>query len=96
MAQAHPELQILIADSAASHIDTLAILFLLCSICRMTEMDPDRVADALLAAPGWARVGITAPKECMRQAAAQELALTITRLFAGDITPDPDQLQLTL
>jgi len=62
----------------------------------MPEMNPDRVADALLAAPGWARVGITAPKESMRQAAAHELALTITRLFAGDTTTDPDQLQLTL
>jgi len=62
----------------------------------MTEMDPDRVADALLAAPGWARIGITAPKESVRQAAAQELARTVTRLFTGDSTPDPDQLQLTL
>lgn len=62
----------------------------------MPEMNPDRVADALLAAPGWARIGITAPKESMRQAAAHELALTITRLFAGDTTPDPDQLQPTL
>lgn len=62
----------------------------------MTKMDPDRVADALLAAPGWARIGITAPKESVRQAAAQELALAITRLFADNSTPDPDQLQLTL
>ncbi len=96
MAQAHPELQILIADSAASRLDTLAIMFSLCSISRMIEMDPDRVADALLAAPGWARIGITAPKESVRQAAAHELALTITRLFADDSTPDTDQLQLTL
>lgn len=59
-------------------------------------MDPARVADALLAAPGWARIGITAPKEAIRQAAAQELAITITRLFADDATPDPNQLQLTL
>lgn len=90
------QLQILIADSAASRIDTLAILFFLCSINEMTEMDPDRVADALLAAPGWARIGITAPKESVRQAAAQELALTITRLFADDSTPDRKQSQLTL
>jgi hypothetical protein len=62
----------------------------------MTEMNPDRVADALLVVPGWARIGITAPKESVRQAAAQELAFTITRLIADDATPDPDQLQLTL
>lgn len=63
----------------------------------MTRIDPDRVATALLQAPGWARLGITAPRETTREAAAQELALTITRLFDdGDASPDPDQLVLAL
>lgn len=64
----------------------------------MTSIDPDRVADALLAAPGWARVGIAAPTETIREAAAQELALSVTRLLADDAdrAPDPDQLVLAL
>jgi hypothetical protein len=63
----------------------------------MTRIDPERVADALLAAPGWARVGIAAPKESTREAAARELALTVAHCF-NDIpaSPDPDQLQLAL
>lgn len=64
----------------------------------MMTFDPDRVADALLAAPGWARVGIAAPTETIREAAARELALAIARLLAGNDTdaPDPNQLVLAL
>lgn len=63
----------------------------------MMRIDPDRVATALLHAPGWARVGITAPKELTRQAAAQELALMIARLLEDEEqTPDPNQLVLAL
>lgn len=63
----------------------------------MNEIDEDRVANAILAAPGWVRVGISAPKESTREAAAQELALTITKMF-GDRPPasDPNQLVLAL
>lgn len=63
----------------------------------MNEINEDRVAKAILAAPGWARVGISAPKESTREAAAQELALTITKMF-GDRPPasDPNQLVLAL
>jgi hypothetical protein len=75
----------------------IAESFFLCSLRGMTRIDPDRVANALLDAPGWARVGITAPRETTRQAAAQELALTITRLFEEHPPiPDPDQLVLAL
>jgi hypothetical protein len=63
----------------------------------MTNIDPDRVARALLNAPGWARVGLTAPTEIIREAAAQELALTIARID-GEPLPatDPNQLVLAL
>lgn len=63
----------------------------------MDEIDENRVAKAILAAPGWARVGISAPKESTREAAAQELALTITKMF-GDrpAAIDPNQLVLAL
>lgn len=60
-------------------------------------IDLTRVATALLAAPGWARVGITAPTETIREAAAQELALTIARCLGSEPpTEDPDQLVLAL
>lgn len=63
----------------------------------MTMIDPDRVATLLLNAPGWARVGIAAQSEHIREAAAQELALMIARSF-GEMPrlPDPDQLLLAL
>lgn len=71
--------------------------FPFCSHVPMNEINEDRVAKAILAAPGWARVGISAPKESTREAAAQELALTITKMF-GDRPPasDPNQLVLAL
>lgn len=63
----------------------------------MTRIDPDRVARALLDAPGWARVGLTASTETIREAAAQELALTIARIdAAASAAPDPNQLVLAL
>ncbi|KGB55945.1 hypothetical protein FG91_00829 [Sphingopyxis sp. LC81] len=63
----------------------------------MTRIDPDRVARALLDAPGWARVGLTAPTETIREAAAQELALTIARIDGEASTiADPNQLVLAL
>jgi Trm5-related predicted tRNA methylase len=62
----------------------------------MTRIDPDRVAHALLNAPGWARVGLTAPTEIIREAAAQELALTIARIDGEATTADPNQLVLAL
>lgn len=62
----------------------------------MTRIDPDRVARALLDAPGWARVGLTAPTETIREAAAQELALTIARIDGEVAAADPNQLVLAL
>ncbi|WP_240960148.1 DUF6771 family protein [Novosphingobium olei] len=41
------------------------------------RIDHDTVAQAILSAPAWARVGITAPDERMREDAAQELASVI-------------------
>ncbi len=63
----------------------------------MDNIDEQRVAKAILAAPGWARVGISAPKESTREAAAQELALTITKIFGEPSSAiDPNQLVLAL
>ena len=43
----------------------------------MTRIDETTIADAILAAPGWARVGITAPTPILRQDAAHELARAV-------------------
>ena len=37
----------------------------------------NRTTSAILSAPGWARVGITAPKPCLREDAANALARAI-------------------
>lgn len=57
----------------------LAQMFLLCSHTDMERADLFRVAEAILAAPGWARVGITAPVSHLRLAAAHELARAILK-----------------
>lgn len=77
------------------------VLLTACSIfvliSTMGNIDETRVAKAILAAPGWARVGISAPKESTREAAAQELALTITKMFGErSSVSDPNQLVLAL
>jgi DNA-binding IclR family transcriptional regulator len=46
----------------------------------MCRFDQNSVASAILNAPGWARVGITAPNSCMREDAARELARSILDL----------------
>lgn len=43
----------------------------------MTRFDIEDMASAILAAPGWARVGITAPARHIRDDAAQELARSV-------------------
>ncbi len=55
------------------------------------------IADAILEAPGWARVGITLPSDHIRQQSARELAQTIAERI-GDMAkaPDPNQLALPL
>jgi hypothetical protein len=41
------------------------------------RIDTDTIAEAILSAPGWARVGNTAPDEHLRHDAARELACVI-------------------
>lgn len=59
------------------HVLHLALMFLLCSFIGMERIDTSAVAHAILDAPGWARVGITAPSPCLREDAALELARVI-------------------
>lgn len=63
----------------------------------MDRIDTARVAETILAAPGWARVGITAPTSHMRVEAAFELARVIIESIPGGGEPtSPDQLGLSL
>ena len=52
-------------------------MFLICSFTNMERIDTSAIAHAILDAPGWARVGITAPSSCLREDAALELARVI-------------------
>lgn len=61
----------------------------------MERLDPKQLSEALLAAPSWAKVGLTMPDRNMREKAAAELANTIVeRLDDFPGIPDPDQLPL--
>ena len=61
--------------------------------------EPSRAAisSAILAAPGWARVGITMPNDRLREEAAEELARAIVeRLHQTEPVPDANQLALPI
>lgn len=58
------------------------------------RLDEHTIAEAILAAPGWARVGLTAPAERLREESARELARVI--LDDDGTTYSPDQLTLAL
>ena len=54
----------------------------------MERIDPRLIADALLSAPGWARLGLTEPRDHLRQDAAAELARTIVDRIGAMPAPD--------
>lgn len=56
---------------------SLAHMFLLCSNWAMERIDEAMLADALLNAPGWARVGLSAPRAGLRMQAASELVRVV-------------------
>lgn len=61
----------------------------------MERIDPTPIAQALLAAPGWARFGLTAPNTATREDAALELANAIIE-HRHDLPPKIDDGQLGL
>ena len=63
-------------------------------LCAM-RIEHDTIAQAILNAPGWARVGITAPDARMREDAARELAVVILG-NVSEVDPEDDQLRLAL
>lgn len=63
----------------------------------MTQPDPSSLAQSLLLAPAWARVGLTAPVQRIREQAAAELAQTIIGALEGSTAPtDARQMALPL
>ncbi|MCW1385051.1 hypothetical protein OLX02_19730 [Novosphingobium sp. KCTC 2891] len=63
----------------------------------MERIDTSAVAHAILDAPGWARVGITAPSSCIREDAALELARAIADAVDAPVSaPSPEQSALPL
>jgi hypothetical protein len=50
------------------------------------------IAAAILAAPGWVRVGIAAPDRRIRERAAEALALSILEGAGRGLPPDANQL----
>jgi hypothetical protein len=59
------------------------------------HLNPNTIAEALLSAPGWARMGITAPNERLREDAALELARAVLEGPPVDTT-QAEQLRLFL
>ena len=55
-------------------------MFAICSYLRMARIDEHAVAAVMLEAPGWARVGLSAPKEWLREDAALELGPDFTEV----------------
>jgi hypothetical protein len=63
----------------------------------MVRIDQRRISEAILSAPGWARVGITMPDERMRLRAADGLAASILEQLQDAGEPDgTDQLTLPI
>lgn len=71
-------------------------MFLICSHLDMTRFDQASLADALLTAPGWARVGLTAPTSTVREDAACELARVIIDRIERPVVHEAPQEQLPL
>lgn len=66
-------------------------------VTRMAQVDSLQLAHTLLTAPAWARAGLTAPSERLREAAATELADTILGALEGSQTSyDARQMSLPL
>lgn len=71
-------------------------MFYICSIYRMERIDERAVSAILLAAPGWARVGLAMPDEQLRERAADALAATIGERLFRPPAADRNQLNLPL
>jgi len=71
--------------------EQLVQMFFICSNWRMERIDPSLIAQAILAAPGWARVGITASTVYLREDAAAELARSILDHIQAEPEPSSEK-----
>lgn len=62
----------------------------------MSRIDDALIVRAILAAPGWARVGISDPTPWMREDAAAELARAIRAQADAPEPNEPNERQLML
>lgn len=59
--------------------DQLAESFVFCSTAGMERIDPAQLTAAIRQAPGWARIGLIAPSERVREQAIWIWRLSITQ-----------------
>jgi hypothetical protein len=71
-------------------------MFSLSSHKEMERLSRTRIADILLNAPAWARVGLTMRDDRMRERAADTLAATIVERLDQPPASDVDQLPLPI
>ena len=84
--------------SRESTIETL-LHYVLCMFHQrgMERIDQHRISEAILSAPGWARVGITMPDERMRLRAVDGIAAAIVEQLQDPGESDgTDQLTLPI
>lgn len=62
----------------------------------MERIERDELSAIILAAPGWARVGLTMPDERVREQAADAMAATIIEKLSDAPVVDVNQLALPL
>jgi len=74
----------------------LQICSLYVPLIGMSRIDEHAIATVVLNAPGWARVGLTAPKAWLRHDAALEVARAIVDELGRDLPEDAEQEQLPL
>lgn len=75
---------------------SIVTMFDICSRGDMGRIERQELSAILLAAPGWARVGLTMPDARLRERAADTLAATMIEKLQGTPTPDINQLRLSL
>lgn len=85
------------ANNHAARANPLANVLGSFQFAGMITTSPAHLAQTILTAPAWARVGITAPNERLREQAAEELALAIVaRLERPERVYDARQMALPL
>lgn len=59
-------------------------------------INPDSIADTIMQAPAWALIGLTAPRDTLREDAAREVARHLYSTLYRPANTDTGQLPLPL